>query len=171
MFADLINFKKIRMALLYVIYLILVLFLQDTIFARVSLVGVKMLFMPAAVVAVGVYEGGFRGGLFGLLAGLLCDMTFAENVVMFTILFPIIGFAAGAAARFWFSKSFTAYMTTAAAGLLVTGLCQMVRVLLTEPGAFLPALLVVLLQTVWSLPMAAAVYVPVKHIHGRWQKH
>lgn len=170
MFADLINLKKIRIALLYVIYLILVLFLQDTIFARVSFLGVKMLFMPAAVVAVGMYEGGFRGGLFGLLAGYLCDMTFAENTVLFTVLFPCLGFAAGVAAEFWISHTFTAYLTTAAAGLLVTGLCQMVRVLLADPGAILSALLIVLLQTLWSLPMAAAVYMPVKHIHRRWQK-
>ena len=66
MIADLLNFKKLRMAALYALVAALVVFFQDTIFARISLLGVKMLFVPAACAAVGMFEGGFRGGLFGL---------------------------------------------------------------------------------------------------------
>lgn len=168
MIADVINFKKLRLALVYIGYLVIALFFQDTVFARLGLFGVKMLFMPATCVAVGMFEGGFRGGLFGLLAGVLCDLTFAENTVLFTLLFPLLGFCGGAAAEFWLSHSFTAYLTIAAVALLVSALCQMIRVILLEPGAILTCLLTVGIQTLWSLPMAIAVYFPAKSIHKRW---
>lgn len=168
MIADVFNLKKLRLALVYTVYLILVLFMQDTVFARLGLFGVKMLFVPAACVAVGMFEGGFRGGLFGLLAGVLCDLAFSENTLLFSVLFPVLGFFAGVAAEFWLNHSFTAYLTTATAALAATALCQMLRVLLVEPGSILMCLLTVVLQTLWSLPMAMVVYAPVKSIHRRW---
>lgn len=164
MIADLFNLKKLRLALWYTVFCLLVLFLQNTIFTGITLFGVKMLFVPAACVAVGMLEGGFRGGLFGLLAGFLCDMAFPENSVQFTILFPALGFCAGAAAEFWLSRTFSAYLATAAAGMILTGLCQMVHVLLIQPNAILHCLLIVLVQCLWSLPMAAAIYFPARAI-------
>lgn len=168
MIADVINLKKLRLALIYIAYLVVALFFQDTVFARLGLFGVKMLFIPAVCVAVGMFEGGFRGGLFGLLAGLLSDLTFSENTLLFTVLFPAIGFLSGVAAEFWLNHSFTAYLTSAVAALAATALCQMVRVLLVEPGSILMCLLTVLTQTLWSIPMAMVVYVPAKNIHRRW---
>jgi len=162
--ADLLNWKKLRLALWYLLFCLLVLFLQNTLLGGLTLFGVKMLFVPAACVAVGILEGGFRGGLFGLLAGFLCDMAFPENSVLFTILFPVLGFCAGAAAEFWLSRTFSAYLAAAAVGMAITGLCQMVHVLLREPGAILYCLLMVLAQTLWSLPMAAVVYFPARAI-------
>lgn len=167
MIVDVINLKKLRLALVYTGYLIVALFFQDTVFSRLGLFGVKMLFMPAACVAVGMFEGGFRGGLFGLLAGVLCDLTFAENTVLFTLLFPVLGFFGGIAAEFWLNDSFAAYMTMAAAALLVSAVCQMIRVILVEPGAWIACMFTGLIQTLWSLPMAAVLYVPVKYI-SRW---
>lgn len=168
MIADVINFKKLRLALAYTALLIVSLFFQDTVFARVGLFGVKMLFIPATCAAVGMFEGGFRGGLFGLLAGVLCDLSFSENTVLFTVLFPLLGFFSGTAAEFWLSGSFTAYLTIASAALTVTGLCQMARVILVEPGSVLACLLTVAVQTLWSLPMAVAVYFPARSIHKKW---
>lgn len=168
MFADVINLKKLRLALIYILCLLVLIFFQDTVFARLGLFGVKMLFIPAAVVSVSLFEGGFRGGLFGLLAGLLCDLAFPENTLLFTALFPAIGFVSGLASEFWFNRSFTAYMTTAGAALLVTALCQLVRVVLVEPGSALTGLLTALVQALWSLPMAAACYGLIRWVHRRW---
>ena len=99
MFVDLFHTKKLRLALIYIAFLILVQFLQDTVLARLAVFGVKTLFVPAAITAVGFHEGGFRGGLYGLLAGILCDMTYAENTVLFTVLFPLLGFGGGLCAE------------------------------------------------------------------------
>ena len=168
MIADLLNFKKLRMAGWYALLAVLVIFVQDTIFARISLFGVNMLFVPAACAAVGLFEGGFRGGLFGLLAGFLCDMTYSENTVLFTLTFPLVGFLAGAAGEFLLNRPFPSYLALAAASILFVGLCQMLRVLILEPDAIFYCLLMVLAQTLWSMPMAAAVYYPVRAVHRRW---
>lgn len=168
MFADVIDLKRLRLALIYMLTLVVLMFFQDTVFARLGLFGVKMLFIPAAIVAVSLFEGGFRGGLFGLLAGLLCDLTFPESSLLFTVLFPAIGFFSGLASEFWLSRSFTAYLTTAACALLVTALCQMMRVILVEPGSVLACLVTVLVQTLWSMPMAVVCYFLMGRIHRRW---
>lgn len=104
MFVDLFHTKKLRLALIYVVFLIMVQFMQDTVLARFAVFGVKTLFVPAAVAAVGFHEGGWRGGLYGLLAGVLCDMTYSENTVLFTVLFPALGFASGLAADFMLDR-------------------------------------------------------------------
>ena len=101
---DLFHTKKLRLAVIYIAFLILVQFMQDTVLARFAVFGVKTLFVPAAITAVGFHEGGFRGGLYGLLAGVLCDMTYSENTVLFTMLFPALGFAAGLAADFMMKR-------------------------------------------------------------------
>ena len=169
MFVDLFHTKKVRLALIYLLFMIFVQFLQDTVFARLALFGVRMLFVPAAVCAVGVHEGGFRGGLYGLAAGIVCDMTFTENTVLFTILFPLVGFVAGLAADFLMNRSFPAYLATAAAFTAGVGLVQMLSVLVVQPGALFHCLFVVIVQTLWSMPMAALLYFPVEQIAGRFE--
>lgn len=169
MFVDLFHTKKLRLAFVYILFLILVLFLQDTVLARMTVFGVKMMFIPAAIAAVGVHEGGFRGGLFGLLAGFLCDMTFTENTVLFTLLFPAIGFAAGMAADFMMNRSYIAYLFTAAACIVVTGCIQMIRVLVLQPSAVFYCLLIVVAQMLVSMPMAAVLYFPVEQIASRFE--
>lgn len=169
MFVDLFHTKKLRLAFVYILFLILVLFLQDTVLARMTVFGVKMMFIPAAIAAVGVHEGGFRGGLFGLLAGFLCDMTFTENTVLFTLLFPAIGFAAGMAADFMMNRSYIAYLFIAAACIVVTGCIQMIRVLVLQPSAVFYCLLIVVAQMLVSMPMAAVLYFPVEQIASRFE--
>lgn len=167
MLRDLIDFKKIRLALWYMGYGVLILFLQDTVFARFGLFGVKMFFAPAACVAVGGLEEGYRGGLFGLWTGILCDMIFPEHVVLFTLLFPALGFFAGMAGEFWLSRTFSAYLAAAAAAIALTGLFQAAPAVLAQPGSILYCLLMVVAQTLWSMPMAAAVYFPARAIARR----
>lgn len=169
MFVDLFHTKKLRLALIYLAFLILVQFMQDTVLARFAVFGVKTLFVPAAVTAVGFHEGGFRGGLYGLLAGVLCDMTYSENTVLFTMLFPALGFASGLAADFMMNRSYLAYLFAAAACLLVTGCVQMIRVLLIQPGAIFYCLMIVVGQMLVSMPIAALLYFPVEQIASRFE--
>lgn len=58
MIRDLINREKIKRVLLYLLYIVVAQFFQDTIFASLPLFGVNMMFMPAVVVAIGAFEGG-----------------------------------------------------------------------------------------------------------------
>lgn len=169
MFVDLFHTKKLRLAFIYILFLILVQFMQDTVLARFAVFGVKTLFVPAAITAVGFHEGGFRGGLYGLLAGYLCDMTYAENTVLFTLLFPALGFASGLAADFMMNRSYVAYLFAAAVCLLVTGGAQMIRVLVIQPGAVLYCLIVVVGQMLLSMPIAALLYFPAEQISNRFE--
>lgn len=169
MFVDLFHTKKLRLALIYIAFMVLVQFLQDTVLARLAVLGVKTLFVPAAITAVGFHEGGFRGGLYGLLAGILCDMTYAENTVLFTVLFPLLGFGSGLAAGFALNRTFLAYMFTAFICLLLTGCAQMLRVLVVQPGALFYCLLIVWMQALVSMPIAALLYFPAEQISTRFE--
>ena len=74
---DLINREKLRRALLYLLYVLLCLLAQDSIFASLQLFGVNMFFLPAAAVAIGMFEDGVWGAAFGLFRGgalpLVCE--------------------------------------------------------------------------------------------------
>ena len=67
---DLINREKLRRALLYLLYVLLCLLAQDSIFASLPLFGVNMFFLPAAAVAIGMFEDGVWGAAFGLVLGM-----------------------------------------------------------------------------------------------------
>ncbi len=168
MFVDLFHTRKLRLALVYILFLIMVQFLQDTVLARFAILGVKMMFIPASIIAVGYMEGGWRGGLYGLLAGVLCDMTYTENTVLFTLLFPALGFASGLAADFMMNRSFVSYLFAAAVSLLITGFAQMLGVVVRQPGALLYGLVMVVGQALVSMPMAAVLYYPVSQIASRF---
>ena len=96
---DLVNFQKIKRALLYALYMSLVLLVQDALFSNISIFGVRAMFVPAAAVAVGMFEGGVWGAVFSLALGFLADISFG-NTALFVALFPCIGFAAGALSRY-----------------------------------------------------------------------
>ena len=60
---DLINREKLRRALLYLLFMAVCLLMQDSIFANFKLFGVNMFFLPAAAVAVGMFEDGVWGAV------------------------------------------------------------------------------------------------------------
>ena len=156
-----INFKKInlRRLLLYALYLILTLVLQNMVLTQVRPLGVCPFILPAAVVAVGMFEGASKGAIFALLMGIYADMAFVETTVAFTILFPALAFGAGFMAQFFINRRFLGYMTVATAALLITGFMQMFWVVLNDSWA--PVMITTaLLQTAWSLPFAALLYFP-----------
>ena len=90
-------------------------------------------------------------------------MSFSESVVTFTVLFPIIGFAAGVASMFYINKSFFAFITFSAAAILLTALVQMLLAVIVSEAEILPALITALAQTAVSLIPAALLYLPFRH--------
>ena len=163
MFNRLIEWKKLRGVLAFAAYMILAMFIQSLLFSRVSIFGCRGFILPAAVVAAGIYSDGVRGAVFGLILGLFADMSFSESVVTFTVLFPIIGFAAGVASMFYINKSFFAFITFSAAAILLTALVQMLLAVIVSGAEILPALITALAQTAVSLIPAALLYLPFRH--------
>ena len=69
MLLDLIDLSKLRRAIVYGLLLAGILLVQNHIAARVPILGVRPLLIPAMVVAVGLFEDGMWGGMLGLAAG------------------------------------------------------------------------------------------------------
>lgn len=165
MLRDLINLEKIRRALLYLAYIFVAQFFQDTFFSAIPLFGVKMFFMPAVVVAIGSFEGGVWGAALGLVTGYLTDISYG-NVALFTVLFPLLGFFSGVFTRWFVNASLFAYLIMCLVAFAVTAAAQMLELLLTG-NALLPMLRTAIIQTLWSMPMAAALYFPCRAIGGK----
>lgn len=163
MFNRLIEWKKLRGVLAFALYMIFAMFIQSLLFSRVSIFGYRGFILPAAAVAAGIYSDGVKGAVFGLILGLFADMSFSESVVTFTVLFPIIGFAAGVASMFYINKSFFAFITFSAAAILLTALVQMLLAVIVSGAEILPALITALAQTAVSLIPAALLYLPFRH--------
>ncbi len=163
MLLDLIDREKLRRCLLYFGYMLAVLLFQNMLFSRIQPLGVKALFVPAAVVAVGMFEGGVWGAVFGLFIGYFADIGF-NNSVLFLALFPVVGFFSGVFSRWFVNKRFFAFMIICVAALLFVTFFQMFRLLIfmgQDPGALFKTALI---QIIWSLPLSAPLYFPVKTI-------
>lgn len=166
MFLDLINMDKVRRAALCGVYMLLVLLAQDLVLSRITILGARALILPAAAVSVGMFLGGVWGGVFGLALGFFADMSFGSSV-MFTLVFPFIGFFSGVAARWYVNKSFFAYLCVTLAASVLTVFCQMfwVWVILDQPLASLLA--TAGKQVLWSVPLAAPLYFPGRGIAAK----
>lgn len=149
---------------MYVTVLFAALVLQNMIVSHFPLFGAKALFVPALVVAIGMFEGGIWGGIIGLLAGLLSDSAFSASTVTFTIVFPVLGFFAGMLAEFVINRRFYSYMLLSLAALGVTALCQIFPLFAFNGAALGDLLKTAAIQTLWSLPFAAPLYPAAKKI-------
>ena len=157
------EWKKLRVILEYAVYMMLVMLLQSLLFSKISIFGAKGFIIPAAAVAAGIYLGGVRGAVFGIFLGLFTDMAFPETTVLFTVLFPMIGFGAGFASEFYINKSFFAFMIFSTAAILLTGLVQLAAALISGGTEIVAGLVTVLLQTLLSILPVMLLYLPFRN--------
>lgn len=167
MLLDLIDLSKLRRAIVYALTLAIVFAVQDLLAARVPLWGVRPMMIPAAVVAIGLFEGGLWGGFLGLAAGFFFDMGYIEQTVLFTIQLTAVGFFAGVLGKYLLHKGFVSYMVLVlGAMILITG-AQMIPFLFFTDTRDAAVWRVGLIQTLWSLPWAIPVYFPCRAISAR----
>ena len=166
MLLDLINLAKLRRAVIHALLLAVLFLIQNLLGAYVTPLGVGAMFIPAAVVCVALFEGGVWGAMFGLAAGYFADMGFAENTVLFTVLFAVIGYLTGVFGKYVLRRAFITALVLSAAALVLTAFCQMFPFLFfsgTKIGAVLKT---GALQVLWSLPFVPLIYYPCRSIAG-----
>lgn len=156
---ELLRRLDMRLLLKYGLYMFLVLICQTMLFTEFRILGVCPMVLPAAAVAVGMFEGGTWGAVFGLIMGVFADMAYVESTILFTVLLPAVAFAAGFISHFFINRRFFAFMGAAALGLLFTAVAQMLGTFARDgwSGAMVRT---VVLQTLWSLPPAVLTYFP-----------
>lgn len=152
------RWEKARRTVLYGLMLLTAMLLQNVILSHIPLFGVRCMFVPALVAAVALFEGGWRGGLFGLAAGILCDLFFASQTVLFTVLFPLMGFAVGLLADFYLNRRFMTYVILAVLALLLAAFCQMFGLLIYKGENSWALWRTAILQTLWSTPFVFPSY-------------
>jgi len=143
----------------YGVYMLVVLIVQDMVLTQIRPMGVCAFIQPAAVAAVGMFEGAIPGVVFGLVMGIFTDMFTPHTVVTYTVLFPVLAFGVGFISQFFLNRRFLGYMLSAFAVLLITALVQALVVSL-DSGLSFSVLWTALLQTLWSLPLAVLTYFP-----------
>ena len=158
------DIHRLKRALLRLLLLLLLYFLQTDVFSHLRIAGVCPLLLPLAAVGFGLFEGGLTGGLWGLLAGLLCDLSLGEGTVAFTVFLTLAGFFTGFLAEFLLSRGFPSFLLLSLAVLLLAVLLQLFP-LLAAPGAPLAALgRAALIQTLYSLVFVLPVYWAVRGV-------
>lgn len=152
---DIFDLRKIRMIIAYSVYMLIAIFLQDTLFSSVKIFNAKPFFIPAAVCAVGLFEGTNAGAYFGFFMGLIADRVMGSGVLL-TIIMPLQGFASGILSRWLINKSFLAYMALATFMNLICGVFQGITMMFLN-SQYYPLLILtkIILQALVSLPFAA----------------
>ena len=140
------------------LYIFLCLLVQTMLLSRFRIAGICPYALPAAAVALGMFEGPIGGVLYSLVLGYFADMAFVENTVLFTVMFPMLAFATGFVSQFFINRRFFAFMGAAVLGLLITAFGQMLHTS-TMDGFSTVMIRTVILQTLWSLPLAALAYI------------
>lgn len=167
MLFDLIDLSKLRRGIVYALLLTVLFAVQNLLVSRITLLGVKPMLVPAAVVAIGLFDGGLWGGFVGLAAGYFTDMGYPEHVVLFTVLLAAAGFFAGVLGKYLLHKGFVSYLVLTVLTLCIVTFCQMFRFLFFSGTAAWAVWRTGLIQVLWSLPWAVPVYFPCKSIAGR----
>ena len=158
--------RRTRRGVIYAAVLVVFLSLQNVVFSHITVFGIHSMFMPALVAACALMEGAERGGYFGLAAGILCDLFYASQSMLFTLLFPILGFLIGLLADFYLNRRFFCYAIFAALALFISAVAQIFSLLLAGQSAG-RLWLIAVGQTLWSLPFIVPCYYVCKLIPRR----
>ena len=163
---ELINLRKTRKAILYLLCIVIAIWLQTMILSRLTLLGVKAFFLPALIVAFGLFEGGVWGGMLGLAAGFGCMLSMVGSPVLFLVLLPAFGFLSGVLANFLINRRFVSYLILAALALLLTAFLQAAPLWVFRGADAKAVFSVAALQAAWSLPFAVLTYFVAKALAG-----
>lgn len=147
----------IRLATHTVMLLFLFVF-QSMVFSRMRILGIAPLILPLAVVGVAMFEGATWGGGFGIAAGVFCDVSHSEAMVLYTIVFMLLGVMVGLLSEYVLVRGIPSYLLCSILTLIIIAFFEMFAFLVftkVEPQVLIK---VALKQTIYSLLFALPVY-------------
>lgn len=172
MLLDLINLSRLRHTIVYALLFAALFVFQNLLLSRVTILGVHAMIIPAAVIAIGLFDGGSWGGFMGLAAGYFCDLGYIESTCFFAVMLSLAGFFSGVLGKYLLHKGFVSFLALTAAALLIITICQMFPFLFFAGTLSLwPVWRTGLVQVLWSLPWCMLVYFPYKSIAGIPARH
>jgi len=162
---DLLEKIDLNKVIKYTVFLFLTLMAQNMVLSHIHPFGVRPLVLPAAAVAVGMFEGATWGPVFSLVMGYFADMSFVEHKMFFVLVLPLLSLLSAFVSQFFINRRFFAYMGMALAALLITAALQLLQTLAGDVWSK-DLIVVAILQSVFSLPPAALAY----PLPARWSR-
>lgn len=114
--------------------------------------------LPMAAITVAVLEGPSAGAGFGLFVGVLSDALIPGLSGPMTLGLSLLGFAAGAAARYGVRQNFWGCLLCSAGALVLIDLLRVLFFLLRGRASLLELLWVALPEIFWSLIFLPLIY-------------
>lgn len=158
MFREIFQFNKIKRVIKHAAYLLLCVLIQMLVFSRLQIFSVKAFFLPTAVVAVSLYEGGVYAGWFGLAMGVFGDICLGTYGLC-TVLFPLIGVCCGAISVTYINRSFFGFICLSLASMAVFTFCQLFNLLISLEHGIIALIWTGFMQTILSLAAGYFAYI------------
>ena len=172
MLLDLIDLSKLRHTIVYALLFAALFVFQDLLLSRITVWGVHAMILPAAVVAIGLFDGGSWGGFMGLAAGYFYDLGYIETTCFFAVMLALAGFFSGVLGKYLLHKGFVSFLALTVVTLIIITICQMFPFLFfSETVSVWPVWRTGLVQILWSIPWCMLVYFPYKSIAGIPARH
>lgn len=144
--------------LLYALALLPIVLLEIYVFPRLPIFGIIPTLLPVAAVTTAMLEGPVAGAGFGLFVGILSDAMTPGTPGFSIICLALLGYAAGAAARYGIRQNMLGCLICSAGALAVLGLLRIVYSLFRGVASFWRLLLVALPEIVLSLVFLPLIY-------------
>lgn len=153
--------------LLYVLALLPVFILNQYILPWFPIFGIVPTLLPVASVTLAVLEGPAGGAGFGLFVGILADALIPGLPGWSTLLFPLLGLGAGAAARYGIHQNYPGCLICSTGALILIGLGRVIYYLLCAYGSVWELLGVAVPEILLSLVFTPLIYGIFLWVHRR----
>ncbi|MBO4331206.1 MAG: hypothetical protein J5827_03940 [Oscillospiraceae bacterium] len=157
------NVERAKSLLTRLGLLLILFFLQSAVFSRLRIAGACPLPLPLFAVCTGLFFGGLSGGCWGLAAGVLCDCSLGGSGLSFTLYLTALGFFCGFLGEFILSRGFPSFLTLSLFGMLLTAFMQSFKYVFFFGGSVLPAVVIGLIQTLYTLAFTIPIYLVIRH--------
>lgn len=153
--------------LLYALALLPIFILNQYVLPWFPIFGMVPTLLPVASVTLAVLEGPAGGAGFGLFVGILADALIPGLPGFSTLIFPLLGLGAGAAARYGIHQSYPGCLICASGALIVIGAFRVVYYSLHAYAAVWELVGVAVPEILLSLIFTPLIYGIFRWVHRR----